>query len=158
LQLLKLGYQAAVLCDNDTPKQLTPEDIEAIRSAGAHVCHWESCNSTERQLFADLPWEHIPALLAKISEHHDTLELASIIDLIRKEPQAVPLNLGTVPEDWHETPELRQLLGDLTGDGKWIKRMEYAAKAFRFALPLLPASCTLQLRLDELWTWVQRNE
>ena len=83
-----MGYNTAILCDNDAPEQLTPEDIQAVRTAGAHICQWEDRNSTEHQLFADLPWQHIAALLANIAENHDTLELASIIDVIRKEPRA----------------------------------------------------------------------
>ena len=29
---------------------------------------------------------------------------------------------------------------------------------FRFALPLLPDTTVIKLRLDALWTWIQANE
>jgi putative ATP-dependent endonuclease of OLD family len=158
LQLVQLGYQTAVLCDNDAPEQLSAEHVRNLQSAGVTIFQWANNNSTERQLFADLPWQHIPALLTNISQNHDTLELASIIDSIRKEPRAVGLQLSTTPSDWPESGELRLVMGDVANRGSWIKRMDYAAKVFHFALPLLPATCVIQLRLGALWTWVQRNE
>ena len=35
--------------------------------------------------------------------------------------------------------------------------MDYAAKAFRFAPPLLPDSTVLKSRLSALWNWVQHE-
>jgi hypothetical protein len=158
LQLLQLGYQTAALCDNDAPKQLTTEDIQHLTAAGVHICQWDEGNSTERQLFADIPWQHVSTLLTKICENHDSLELASIIDAIRKEPRVVGLNLSADASDWPESEILRQVIGDSANHGKWIKRVEYAAKAFQFVLPLLPNTSVLQSRLGALWTWVQESE
>ena len=154
-QFVKLGYQTAVLCDNDAPDQLSTDDIESLRAIGAHICQWENANSTERQLFADLPWENIPALLTTISENHDTLELATIIDSIRSTPAVAGQNLVADPAGWPESQALRQVMGDLAHSGSWIKRMDYAEKTFQFALPLLPDASTLKSRLNALWNWIQ---
>ncbi|MCH7881758.1 MAG: hypothetical protein IIB69_09355 [Proteobacteria bacterium] len=156
-KLVDLGYKTAVLCDNDAPDQLSEQDVHDLRDKGIHVCLWEQSNSTENQLFHDLPWQHVSALLATICENHDTLELASIDDSIRKDTRVSGQNLSADPADWPEGPVLREVMGDLANSGSWIKRMDYAGKAFQFALPLLPDASTLKSRLDALWNWI-RNE
>ena len=79
------------------------------------------------------------------------------MDRIRKQPRVVGQNLPADPTSWTESPILRQVIGDLAHEGSWIKRMDYAAKAFRFALPLLPDSTVLKSRLSALWNWVQHE-
>ena len=136
-ELLFLGYHTAVLCDNDAPAQISAVDIQNLRDAGAHICQWDNNNSTELQLFADFPWQHIPELLKTICDCHDTLEYATVIDSIIKEPRTQSQNLGNDPSLWPESPILRQVIGDLAKTGKWIKRINYAEKVFNFILPHL---------------------
>lgn len=157
-QLIALGYQVAVLCDNDAPDHLPATVIQDLRDCGAHICQWDNDNSTERQVFADLPWHYIPELLKIICNSHDTLEHSTVIDAILKEPQVQDQNLGNDPVVWPESSLLRWAMGDLANKRKWIKRIDYAEKTFAFALPLLPETSLLKSRLDALWTWVQRNE
>ena len=154
-QLIALGYHTAVLCDNDAPNHLTATDIQDLQDAGAHICQWDNDNSTELQIFADLPWQHIPALLETISDRHDTLEHATVIDSIVKEPRVQAKNLGNDPAVWPESSVLRRVMGDLAKNCKWIKRIDYAEKTFEFALPLLPETSSLKLQLAALWSWVQ---
>jgi len=157
-QLIALGYHTAVLCDNDAPNQFTAADIQGLRDAGAHICQWDNGNSTESQIFVDLPWQNIPALLDTICGSHDTIEHATVIDSIAKEPRVQALNLDNDPALWPESPVLRQVMGDLANKGKWIKRIDYAEKVCAFALPLLPEASILKSRLAALWSWIQRNE
>lgn len=157
-QLLVLGYHTAVLCDNDAPTHLTATDMQDLRDAGAHICQWDSGNSTERQLFADMPWQDIPALLQIICNCHDTLEHATVIDSIANESRVQARSLGNDPTVWPENQILRQVMGELANAGKWIKRIDYAEKVFRFSLPLLADTSVIKTRLDALWSWIQRNE
>lgn len=157
-QLIALGYHTAVLCDNDAPNQITVTHIQGLRDAGAHICQWDIDNSTERQIFADLPWQNIPALLCTICDSHDTLEYATVLDRIAKEPRVQAQNLDNDPALWQESPILRQVMGDLANKGKWIKRIGYAEKVCAFALPLLPEASILKSRLAALWSWIQKNE
>lgn len=157
-QLIALGYHTAVLCDNDAPNQFTAADIQGLRDAGAHICQWDNGNSTESQIFVDLPWQNIPALLDTICGSHDTIEHATVIDSIAKEPRVQALNLDNDPALWPESPVLRQVMGDLANKGKWIKRIDYAEKVCAFALPLFPEASILKSRLAALWSWIQRNE
>ena len=157
-KLLQLGYETAILCDNDAPTQLSASDVQALQTAGAHVCQWESGNSTEHQLVTDLPWDHVPQILQAISENHDTLEHATILDCIRSAPGSTGIDLSGAPDSWPDSPTLRRLIGDLAHDGKWIKRIDYAEKIFQRALPILPDTGVLKARLAALWDWIQRNE
>jgi hypothetical protein len=154
-QLVQLGFQTGVLCDNDAPDQLSAEDVTAIRAAGVHVCQWEEGRSTEEQLLSELPWAEVPALLQLISDGHDTLEHATIIDAIRNDVRLAALALGANPAAWPEGDLIRQAIGKLAKDGKWIKRIDYAQNVFAFALPHVPSGGALMTRLDALWQWIQ---
>jgi hypothetical protein len=157
-KLAALGYKTAVLCDNDAADQLSVTDIATLRVSGIHICQWETGNSTERQLLIEMPWNSVPALLSTIGESHDTLELSTIINLIQRNPGTASLALGADSNGWPESIALRQIIGDLANEHSWIKRIDYAAKVFRFALPLLAETSVIRSRLSDLWTWIQQNE
>jgi hypothetical protein len=63
----------------------------------------------------------------------------------------------TDPAEWPESQALRQVMGDSADSRSWIKRMDYAQKAFEFAFPFLPDTSTLKSRLDALWDWIQNE-
>jgi hypothetical protein len=154
-KLLSLGYRTAAFCDNDKADQINEEDARKLRQKGVHVCQWEIGNSTERQLFLDLPWPHVHELLSLIAKHHGTLELASITDLVRKDPRCVELDLEPALDQWSEAKVLREVIGDLVGKREWIKRINLAQCVFRFAIPHLPEDTVLKKRLGALWDWIQ---
>ena len=87
----KQSVLAGEFACHDAPHQFTATDIQGLRDAGAHICQWDIGNSTERQIFDDLPWQNIPALLDTICGSHDTLEHATVIDSIAKEPRVPAL-------------------------------------------------------------------
>lgn len=153
--LVQLGYQTAVVCDNDAPDQLSAADVATLRAAGVHVCQWEEDRSTEEQLLAELPWPQLPALLQLISDGHDTLEHATIIDAIRSDARLAALALAEDAVAWPEDDLIRQVIGKLAKDRNWIKRIDYAQKVFAFAFPHLPAGSVMMTRLDALWRWIQ---
>ena len=154
-RLIKLGYRTAALCDNDAQDQLNERDVQRLESEGVHICQWERDHSTETQLFAELPWEHIPALLALISDNHDTRELPTIIDSIKTKAVSAGFNLSRDPHQWPEDYALRSIMGGLARDQSWIKRIDYAEKAFSWALPYLPENGVLKTQLAALWNWMQ---
>jgi len=77
-------------------------------------------NSTERQLFSDIPWQNIPELLLAICNGHDTLRLATVIDTIIKEPSILDLCLNNDPGSWPESKILRQVMGNLANSGNGL--------------------------------------
>jgi putative ATP-dependent endonuclease of the OLD family len=157
-QLVRLGYRTGALCDNDAPDQLTTKGVENLRALGVHVCQWETGNSIERQLFRDLPWLHIPALLETISTNHNTPDYATIIDRIRKDNRVAAQNLSVDPATWPESQLLRDVMGDLAHRCEWIKRIAAAEAVFRFAFPLLPEDAIFKSRMNALWNWIQEDE
>ena len=156
-KLLALGYRTAAFCDNDAQDQLSDAEAAQLRASGIHVCQWDAGNSTERQLFHDLPWAHIPGLLTTITTNHRTLDQATVIDCIIKDSRVAAQNLAADPAAWPESAILRQVMGDLAHDRHWIKSIGYAAHAFQFALPLLPGTSVIKSRLSLLWDWVQHE-
>jgi hypothetical protein len=78
----------------------------------------------------DLPWKDIPALLEVIAKNHDSIDHATVIDVIRRSPRAEHLQLGIDPAGWAESVLLRQVIGDLANAGRWIKRMSMLARHF----------------------------
>lgn len=155
-QLIQLGYDTGVLCDNDAPDQLSAEDVQHLESAGAHVCQWERGHSTEEQLFSELPWAKVPALLRLICDQHDTIEHASILDAIRNDERLAGLALDADPASWPDNALIREVAGKRAKDGNWIKRIDYAQRAFAFAFPHLPPHGIMMSRLDALWLWIQK--
>lgn len=153
--LVQLGYETAVVCDNDAPDQLSAADVAALRAAGVYVCQWEEGRSTEEQLLTELPWPQVPALLQLISDGHDTIEHATIVDAIRSDGRLGDLGLGEDPAAWPEGDVIRQVTGELAKDRKWIKRIDYAQKVFTFGFFHLPAGGVMMTRLDALWRWIQ---
>ena len=154
-KLVDLGYLTAVLCDNDAPEHLSAQDVAGLQGKGIHVCQWDNGNSTEHQLFHDLPWQHLPGLLTAISQNHDTLELATITDDIRTATASTGQDISAAPANWPESVALRQIIGNLARRRSWIKRIDYAEKAFQFALPLFPEDSVVKSRLNALWNWIQ---
>ncbi len=157
-KLITLGYHVAVLCDNDAPEQITDNDIQELENAGAHICQWDLNNSTENQLFYDIPWQYIPKLLETICSCHDSLEFSTIIDVIIKSPKIRELDLGPDPALWPDNLILRNEMGDLAKKRNWIKRMDLAQEVFEYALPLLKDTSIIKTRLDKLFAWIQKNE
>jgi putative ATP-dependent endonuclease of OLD family len=158
MQLAKLGYRTAVLCDSDAPNHFSENDAAALAAAGVHVTQWEASYATEHQLLAELPWDQAPTMLEHIANNHDTIELPSIIDLVVKEPRLASLGLTSNPSAWPNTPLVRKVIGDLAHKGNWLKRIDYSRKAFEFALPHLPPTGTMKTRLASLWDWIQSND
>ncbi len=157
-KLAGLGYQTAVLCDNDAPDQLSASDVAALSRGGILVAQWDEGNSIEQQLFAELPWENVPAVLIEIGRNHDSLTYTVIVDSIIKNSRVAEFNLSAIPESWPESVELRGVIGALAHERGWIKRIDYAQKAFQFALPLLSEGGTIKSRLASLWRWIQQHE
>jgi putative ATP-dependent endonuclease of the OLD family len=154
-KLVQLGYQTAALCDNDAQDQLSDADAQALSAAGVHLCQWPSGNSTERQVFSELPWNDVPATLRTVADNHPTLEYASIIDNIRKDSRLAQGSLGTDPATWTESVLLRDVIADIAHKDSWIRRIDTAEGFFRFALPKLPETGVLRTKLAALWAWVE---
>lgn len=156
-QLFALGYKVAGLCDNDAPDQLSAEDITSLQSTGIHICQWEVGNSTEAQLFNELPWQYLNSLLTKICDVHDTLEYASAINEIKQMASVSGQALADDVSEWIDSPALRAIISKVAHKDNWFRRIHDATEVFNFVLPLLPATGVMHTRLGQLWSWVQND-
>ncbi|HET6252981.1 MAG TPA: AAA family ATPase [Puia sp.] len=157
VKLSSLGYLVAAFMDNDSGSTLLQADLDELNESHVHLCQWEAGKATEHQLFHELPWEQVPAVLRKIADHHDTVELATIIDSITKWPSVRSLNLSTDMDSWTESPNLRLAIGEAAHARAWIKRIDYAEQLFAFVLPLLPTTSGMQTKLNSLWAFIQHD-
>lgn len=153
-KLQSLGYDVAILCDNDSEEQISVSDVARLEAGNIFVCQWDAGNATEHQLFGDMPWQHVPKLLETIASGRG-MQVTSLVDLVLKDDRTKMLSLSTTPQYWPETAVVRRVLGDLAHKHDWFKRIDLAENVFRFALPLLPASCVTTSRLEALWLWLQ---
>ena len=154
-KLRQLGYRVAALCDNDAPQTLDAASLAELDDIDVFVCQWKAPNSTEHQLFEDLPWEEVPELLRSIASAHDTMALGTMIDLIRRAHDDEGGPIGNDPTTWRQSQALARVLGDMAHQHKWFKRIDLAERTFSHALPRIPTATTLQMRLTALWRWVE---
>ena len=153
-KLRALGYRVATLCDNDAPETIDETTLAELAELNVFVCQWDVPNSTENQLFEDVAWEDVPELLKTIATVHDTMELATMIDIImRAHDEGEPI--GNDPTAWPQSQALARVLGDMARRHKWLKRIDLAERTFTHVLPRLPPDTTLQTRLAALWRWVE---
>lgn len=166
IALYELGYQVAILCDNDQPDTFGIQDINELKKKGIQVFHWDDGNSIEQQLINDLAWQDFNELLNVIDLVHDDKNKEGLIQSIRSRyPQ---ISLSAEVEHWVDTIELRRQIGYAAAgkdkDGKplknnkgspWFKRMNYAVAVFRYALPKLNDKTNVKNQLNSLWQWVQ---
>ena len=154
-KLRSLGYRVAALCDNDAPETIDARTLAELDEIDVLVCQWDAPNSTEHQLFRDVPWEEIPALLGSIASAHDTMALDTMIDLIGRAHDGEGEPIGNDPAAWPQSRALVRVLGNVAHQHKWIKRIDLAERTFSHALPRIPTATTLQRRLATLWRWVE---
>lgn len=157
LSLNKLGYQVAVLCDNDEPQQFSATDIKELEELGVKVICWDSGNSTEEQLFKDLEWADLAGLLDVIAKVHEREDKKHLIQAIKGKVA----NLSDDCSHWTETDTLRNEIGKIAAgkNGKnskaWFKRMDYAEAVFGYVIPKLSQNKVMKQQLEALWRWVQ---
>lgn len=159
--LHELGYEVAILCDNDLPDELTQEDLNKLNSDGisTFLCEKELC--IEEQLFKDIPWEEIDDLFDLIEEVNDEKTKEGLIQSVRSKFPS----LGPDLKNWKDEPEVRAAIGSAAAgrgkDGKsenkksWLKRIDYAEEIFNFSIGKLPAESHLSKNLEGLWKWIQ---
>lgn len=163
IALKELGYEVGVLCDNDAPTSFTTTDMELLTTLEIPIFIWEEGNSTEKQFFQDLKWEHLENVINTIAENHDSKDLESLKNAVTTKVPNTPLAIN----QWPDTVTFRSALGDISSgkktngesDGKkaWFKRIDYAEELFKVSIPHLIINSHMSQQLENLWIWVQRE-
>ena len=163
LALKELGYQVAVLCDNDEPDQFSVNDIKKLQDADVKVFCWNNGNSIEQQLFNDLNWNDLSGILECIAGVHDSKNKESLIQSVQDKVHDLPKDFN----QWLESNDLRKAIG-LAAAGKkdqtnknnknaWFKRIDYSEAVFTYAIPRLASDRMMKIKFEELWEWIQNG-
>jgi len=153
----------AVFCDNDEPQLFSETEKIELEQAEITVIQWDKGNSTEQQIFSDIPWEYVPAFIGVIIDNRDFLEIGNLINAVKGNlPDSV--SLSSDPSEWTDSDFLRAALGKTAKEHRvndkdkgWIKRIDCAEKAFEFLLPKLPPTTSTRTKLQALWHWIQND-
>lgn len=117
----KSEFSCAIFCDSDevTMNKAKP----GLRSLGVRIFDWEDENSTEQQIFKDLPWNSILELieLAKSLKPEDS-------DSVKNSIEQKHNSLYSCPPDFSEdNTNIRQILGMVASskNQQWFKKLSY---------------------------------
>lgn len=160
--LNSLGYEVAILCDNDEPTQFSAADATDLEALGVKIFMWENDRSIEQQLFADLPWDFLDGLIEIAADAHDSKSKYDLVQAV----QAQHSGLTDNPAEWSDSAPLREIIGKVAagklpngassaGKKGWFKRINSSEAVFAFAMPNLIATTPIREKLDLLWQWIQ---
>ncbi|QQS28898.1 MAG: AAA family ATPase [Sphingobacteriales bacterium] len=148
---LKAGYGVCLFCDSDVPEINLQK--EGLRNSGIVVVDCEVDNSTENQIFLDLPWDGIKELINyQISQLQESIE-DSVKSGFKKH--------GELPSNWIETDtkEIRQVLGDTAKKKSWFKRTDHGEFLGKICCKYLAESKgkRIEMQIEELSKWIDND-
>jgi putative ATP-dependent endonuclease of OLD family len=118
LGFLKAGYSVCMFCDSDVTDFNNKK--KKLTDLGIHIVDCDNCNSTETQIFYDLPWDGVKELI----KYQITQIEESLFDSVK----AAYASYGTLSEQvWYETDsiELRKVIGETAKKKNWFKRTDH---------------------------------
>lgn len=115
----KSEYPCAMFCDSDD--KATNDAKQGLRSAGVELFDWEDENSTEQQIFKDLPWVSVLELvsLAKSIKSEDAVK-----DSVEQKHQSTYSSSADIIQD---NAKIRNVLGLVAASKsqQWFKKLTY---------------------------------
>ena len=154
LKLKALGLDVCVFSDSDNDS--VNQGKELLKQNGIEIFDWDEGNSTEQQVFLDLPWEAVKELISFAEEECSE---SSVRDSVSAQLNMSSNQLG---DDWKEqdTPEFRDALGNAAKTNKWFKNISKGGFLgfiiFKY-FGQMDAEKTLKKQLQNLSNWVDEN-
>lgn len=155
LKLKELGLKVCVFCDSDNDEQLSPSKKELIAKE-IQIFDWDSGNSIEKQIFTDLHWDGIKALIEyRIKEKDGNID--SVKSSIKAHYD------GVFPDNWQEQDTLQMrtaiALASLNKGNEWFKRIAHGEflgnKIYEYYDSMYEKS--LKSKLDNLSAWIDND-
>ncbi len=152
LKFKSLELDVCVLCDSDVKTINNRKD--ELKEKEINVFDWDEGNSTEDQVFNDLPWEAIKKLMGYVESLPGNSS-----DSIRNSLESKMG--GNLDENWKETdtPEIRKALAETAKDKKWFKRIDHGyflgTVIFNYFNSI--KGKTLRKKLQDLLKWVENG-
>lgn len=151
LLFARMGYRTSLFMDSDVA--FAAETYASLTAAGVTVFRWPDTYSTEGIIFQSAAPQLFPALLGVACEWRSRDSVNAKIQHVSQGRYDLHTCETTFAED------MRAILGQCAGDGKWFKDIDPAETLSRTVLApnwqLLSAD--FQTPINELWAWIQAN-
>lgn len=147
--IARMGHRTALFMDSDVP--YSAETYAELDALGVAVFRWDEGLSTEAAIFISAPIEQVSRLLDIACEWKSA---GSVDDKIRHLSDG-RYTLAYCRANFAE--DMRVILGQGAGDGKWFKDIEPAERVLRDILAPQWAQTGAQFTkpLDDLWGWIR---
>ena len=150
LKLKELSLEVCVFCDSDVERMNERKD--ELKQKGINVFDWDVENSTEQQVFNDLPWEAIKELIEYLEAQ---LPEASVRNSLNSRMQ------GELTGNWKEndTVEIRKALAEAAKNSNWFKRIDHGKFLGKIIFKHFDyiKDKTLGKRLENLSNWIDNE-
>ena len=150
LKLKELSLEVCVFCDSDVERMNERKD--ELKQKGINVFDWDVENSTEQQVFNDLPWEAIKELIEYLEAQ---LPEASVRNSLNSRMQ------GELTGNWKEndTVEIRKALAEAAKNSNWFKRIDHGKFLGKIIFKHFDyiKDKTLGKRLEDLSNWIDNE-
>jgi len=150
-----LGYEVSVLADADSPENFSQADEAELVKLGVPVVAWDNKLSLEERAMQDLPWS---AVLASVR-----LAQAEFACPVRDQVYSrlvAKIELAQEVGKWVESENLRTAIGLAAKKSEWFKNISKGDRWFSAASPNFEdrefAKKDLSVKLNKLWTWIER--
>jgi hypothetical protein len=152
--LKNLGYNVACLIDSDSPDNFSLEDGKDLKKCGVEVICWEGLVSIEERIFLDIPW----ASVIKCVDYAQTIYGDKVIDQIGSK---FGKGFNRKEEEWSDTRDLRNAIGQAACKCDWFKRQDKAEEWFEIIkdtldLPKLRAT-DFVCKVKQLRDWIDHD-
>ena len=147
----KMGYRTALFMDSDVV--YTADVYAELNTLGVSVFRWENHLSTEAAIFNSVPAAQIPALLNIACDWKSEDSINGKINHVSGGRYTLDYCRANFAED------MRQILGQCAGEGKWFKDIEPAEKIFREIIAPHWQNTGDQLTqpINNLWQWINTS-
>ena len=149
----KSEYSCAMFCDSDD--KATNDAKPSLIAAGVEIFDWEDENSTERQIFKDLPWQSVLELVA-LAESIKSEE--SIRDSVEQKHQSLYSRTSDMTQD---NEQIRNVLGIVAASKsqQWFKTLTYGVKVGKIIFKAWNQieETNLYSNLEAISTWIDND-
>lgn len=151
LLFARMGYRTSLFMDSDVV--FAADRYTSLTAAGVTVFRWPDPHSTEGIIFQTAASHLFPALLGVASEWRSRDSVNAKIQHVSQGRYDLHACETTFAED------MRAILGQCAGDGKWFKDIDPAETLSRTVLApnWQSLSADFQTPINELWAWIQAS-
>lgn len=151
LLFARMGYRTGLFMDSDVA--FPPEVLASLAEAAVTVFRWADPYSTEAVIFQSANSQLFPALLRVACNWRSRDSVNAKIQDASQGRYSLAACETTFAED------MRAMLGQCAGEGKWYKDIEPAEILSRTVLaPNLQAmSADFQTPINQLWAWINAS-